>query len=200
MTEIGEIIRATFDYSMPNASTGQNVFHWILDEAPTTDAEVFTEVARWAEFDWGEDWQKLASNGAELESVKVDVVNIDGTIQRALGLAVIGLLGIEVSGVVSAAVSAYMLLKTIAPKVRGVKYVPGLADTVVIDGELTLDAFADLAFLLIEYATTLNPVGIAELVPGVPSSSLLVFQRFLDTGIIESIPAYQRRRKPNVGS
>ena len=200
MAEIGEIFRATFNYTMPNASSAQNVFHWVLETATIEDFKIFDEIARWAEDDWGGPWSDLAGDDAELESVKVDVVEVNGTIVRAVGLAIIGLSGGQAGGVVSAAVSAYMLLKTVRPKVRGSKYVPGVADTRVDSGSLDAMGLAELAFLLIEYATTLLPEGASELIPGVPSRSLGVFQPFLDTGLIENIPAYQRRRKPNVGS
>ena len=200
MTEIGEIIRATINYSVPNASEVQNVFHWILAEATTTDAQVLDEITRWTEDDWGEDWSELASDSADLTSVKVDVVTALGTIVRAIGIGAIGLSGGQAGGVVSAAVSAYMLLKTDIPKVRGSKYVPGIADVNIQEGSLTASALIDFAFLLIEYGSTLNPIGLAELIPGVPSTVLGVFQPFLDTGDLETIPAYQRRRKPSVGS
>lgn len=200
MAEIGEIFRATVNYSVPASSEAQNVFHWVLETATIEDFKIFDEISRWVEFDWGDHWAQIGSDDSTIESVKVDVVDIDGTIVRAVGLAVIGLSGGEAGGVVSAAVSAYMLLKTVRPKVRGSKYIPAMSESSIDNGALNTAALAQMAFLLIEYATTLNPEGAAELVPGVPSRSLMVFQNFLDTGLIENIPAYQRRRKPNVGS
>lgn len=200
MTTIGEIIRATINYSVPNASEVQNVFHWVLAVENTTDSAILTEISRWAQDDWGSDWAELAADSAQLTSVKVDVVTALGTIVRAIGIGAIGLAGVQAGGVTSAAISAYMLLKTDLPKVRGSKYVPAVADVHVNEGSLNASGLIELAFLLIEYGSTLNPVGLAELIPGVSSSVLGVFQPFLDTGDIETIPAYQRRRKPNVGS
>ena len=200
MAEIGEIFRATFNYVVPNSSAAQNVFHWVLQTAPIEDFKIFDSIASWGENDWGDPWAEIASDLSSLESIKVDVVNVDGTIVRAVGLALIGLDGTGAGGSVSAAVSAYMLLKTIRPKVRGSKYVAGVADARVDSGELDAPAIAQMAFLLIEYGSDILIEGAAVIVPGVPSRSLVEFVEFLDTGLLETIPAYQRRRKPNVGS
>lgn len=99
----------------------------------------------------------------------------------------------------AAAVAAYMLLNTAFPKVQGVKYLPGLAEGIIQDGALNATGLAALAFCLIQYAKTLESSGASELVPGVLSKSKSGFVPFVDTGLIETIPAYQRRRKPSVG-
>jgi len=200
MASVGEIIRLTMRYSGPAASEMQNIFHYVVDVADTTDTDVLDTLEAWSVADWWGAWNNLAAVGVTLEDASVDVVNVNGTVVRAIGSFLIGLAGLEPGSVASAAVSGYILLKTLFPKVRGIKYLPGVAESVIQDGEFNAAGIATLAFCLIQYADTLPAAGSTELIPGVPSTSKATFVPFLDTGIVESIPAYQRRRKPNVGS
>lgn len=200
MADPGEILRTTVRYTSEGASEQLNIFHHQVTNASASDTDVANTINAWIVNDWAPQWATLASSGSQLTDIAVDVVNVNGTIVRAIGTFLIGQLGAVASDVHPAATAAYMLLKTTFPKTRGVKYLPGLAEAVTNNGVLTPAALADLALLLIEYATTLNSAGATDLLPGVPSPSNLAFVPFLDTGIVQDVPAYQRRRKPNVGS
>lgn len=199
MAETGEILRTTARYSAPASSQMQNIFHHQVVGASVDDLEAANTINNWMTNDWAVDWAESAALSAELEDISVDVVNVDGTVVRAIAVYLIQQTGLLPSPVLPAANAAYILLKTIVPKIRGIKYIPGFSETAVDDGEWTSAAIVDMGFLLLDYAKTLEPMGAAELIPGVPAPSIGVFEPFLDTGILETIPAYQRRRKPGVG-
>lgn len=200
MADIGEILRTTVRYSSLGASEQLNIFHHVVAVSDVDDDEAGNALNAFILNDWAPDWANMAPTSSALTDIAVDVVDVEGLVIRAIATYLIGQSGLAGGTVASAAVSAYLLLKSEFPKVRGVKYVPAISEDQIEDGEMTAPALANMALLLIEYATSIDAFGSAELVPGVPSKSLLTFVPFLDTGIIESIPAYQRRRKPNVGS
>lgn len=200
MADPGEIIRVGLRYAAPNSSIMENIFHYVVTGVGSTDEDVLDRIEIFLNDGWGDKWKDLAADAVTLEDASVDVVNVDGTVVRAIGVILLGIAGTLIPGVTSAAVSAYMLLKTVIPKVRGVKYVPGLSEQVIEDGILSAAGLVDIAFLLIQYGAELGIGGNTDLKPGVPSKSTNVFVEFEDTGLIEDVPAYQRRRKPHVGS
>ncbi len=200
MTEIGEIIRATVRYSAPGASEMLNVFHYILADATSTDSEVLTAIDNFITNDWAPTWADSAAALAQCDDVQVDVVDVNGFIIRAIGAALIGVAGAPGQSVLPAANAAYILLKTIKPKIRGIKYIPGWSEDSVTDGTFNANALADMALLLLDYGEILSVNASSNLIPGVVAKSLAEFVPFLDSGIIETIPAYQRRRKQGVGS
>jgi len=57
-----------------------------------------------------------------------------------------------------------------------------------------------MALLLLEYLGDVPTAGTGVLIAGLASKTLNQFVPFLSAGLIEDTPAYQRRRKPNVGS
>lgn len=200
MADIGEIFRTTVRYSAPGASEMLNIFHHVVAISDVDDIEGGNAINDFFLNSWAPDWASMAPNSSSLDDIKVDIVDVNGLVVRAVATYLIGQTGLVGGTVTAAAVSAYMLIKTEFPKVRGVKYVPGLSEDSVEEGELSAAALINMAFLLIEYATTIDAFGSSELVPGVVSESKLAFVPFLDTGLIETLPSYQRRRKENVGS
>jgi hypothetical protein len=93
-----------------------------------------------------------------------------------------------------------MQADTAFPRTKGRKYVPGIPEGQVVDGLIIAGQLVNLALLLAEYVGVI-PAGVtAVLTPGVISRVTETFRPFLAAGSITDIPAYQRRRKPNVGA
>lgn len=197
---VGELLRATVNYIIPNASAVQNVFYWRLDIANIPDADVLTFFDDWFTNDWGSRWADVASQNAVLSTVDLMVVNGDGTVLRSVGTAIIGLTGTVVSETTSAAVSAYLSADTALPKTRGRKYVPGVSESGVLNGLFDVATVANLILLLTEYLADFNPQGNAIFKPGVLRTAINLFQAFTGSGEVVDVPAYQRRRKPGVGA
>lgn len=199
MASANEIVRVTLHYTQPNAGDCQNVFHFQITGASPTDTDVLNTVNSWCINDWGPEWATLASASADLESFESDIVNVDGTVARNLGGMLLNISGAVAGESTSAAVSAYLLAYTVIPKARGSKYVPGMAEGNISSGAFIAPALAEMAILLAEYLLT-KAIGTGgTLVPGVLSLTLGQFVPFLVAGAIDSLPAYQRRRKEGVG-
>lgn len=200
MANIGDNVRMTMHYAVPNASAVQNVFHWTLADANIGNTNLLADLLDWAENTWGDAWKALASSTVEIDSIDVSVVLDNGSLVYNVGSGVVGLAGAGGSDTGAAAVSAYMSVPTSHVGSRASKYVPGIDDTKVTDGALTTAAVTSLGALLDVYLDDIALTGGATLQPGVVSRVGEFFYPFLSEGTYTDIPAYQRRRKPNVGS
>lgn len=197
---VNSLIKLTLSYVYANASVANNVFIWSLGNLATEDVDVVDAIELWVTAFWGPAWQGIASSAAELVNGAVDVMNPDGTVAANLGIFPINLVGSDGAPVTSAAVSGYLLAQTELPKARGSKYLPGVSEGAIGNGEFTPAAIADLSAALLAYLANIQVVGAGKLFPGILSRTLGAFVPFNATGSVESIPAYQRRRKPYVGS
>jgi len=200
MAEIGEVIRLTMFYTAPAASVAENVFHFVVDVAAIDDEDILPILTSFTEDQWIPGWEELGSSDAELDIINADVMNLDGTVARNLGQFGINASGAEMTGVLPAANSGYLNAATALPKARGSKYVPFVGEGTVDNGSFNPSALVELALLLAVYVTTLSSGGSGVLIPGILSKTLQVFEEFNQTGLIRDEPAYQRRRKLNVGS
>ena len=195
-----EIIRAVVSYSHPAGSICQNVFTWELQDEDTADGVILTALDDWVEVDWGDLWAQVADSNALIYLTEVDVLNLDGTVKRNIGETLTVQAGQIVGEVLPAAVSGFFQGGTERPKSFLRKYVPAISETGSVEGILSAAYLGVLVQLLAE-ATTDVPVGvIGLLVPGVLSRVTSTFQEATGGGYATDVPAYQRRRKPGVGS
>lgn len=200
MGTLGEIIRASLSYSSPNASEGQNVFHWIITEGNIRDEIILSGLVAWATNQWHEHWQNIASISSVLESMNIQVVNTDGTILRNIGEVDLALPGLGPQDNASAAaVAALLTAPTDRPQATGKKYIPFIMDNSVDNGVIDSTALVSLALLIVEWLVVIETADVGNLTPGLLSRSLLAFEEFLGSGVVDNVPSYQRRRKPGVG-
>lgn len=200
MADVGDIVRTVLTYSSPGASEQQNVFWHVIDEEGIGNPALLGEIADWAENIWGAIWAEIGSQDSTLVDCSVDLMNPDGTVKVNVGVAVIGLEGDETDTPTSAAVSAYLLAQTALPKSRGSKYVPAIAESQINQGIFTLSAIVVMLSLAAVYVAPVTTVVGAVLRAGVLTRGTQVFNEFLFEASTTDVPAYQRRRKPNVGS
>lgn len=200
MADVGDIIRTVVSYSSPGASEQQNVFWWVIEDEGIGNPALLAEIADWAENIWGIVWAEVASDLVTLIDVSVDIMNPDGTVRVNVGVEVINLPGDGASTVLAAATSGYLLAQTALPKSRGSKYVPGMSENSLDDGVWTLATVIVLLVLAGIYVTPITTVPGAILRAGVLTRLTAVFNEFLVEASTTDVPAYQRRRKPNVGS
>lgn len=200
MAAEGEIFRCTVDYSAPNASAIQNVFWWVYHGTPTANLNVLNAIDSFITLNWGPDWQDFASQDFTLVQGHVQRVNPNGTIAGELGVFTPNLIGGVAEDLLTGVVAGYAQAFTSTPGHFGRKYIPGPGDSVVVDGLLNPETLADLAVLLVDWLEVLSVGVTGSLAPGLLSRTLLLFLEFNATGSITDVPAYQRRRKPNVGS
>jgi len=200
MAEIGDIIRATLSYSHPNGSIAQNVFFWELQTAAADDDDIMDALDDWVDLSWGPEWDDFAELSVTLFNLEVDVVNGDGTVDRNIGEELQSLVGIIDGEVTSPAVAGFLQASTERAKSLGRKYVPGLPEGGVVDGILHSSFLGYLVLMAIEWLAPIPVTGGGSLVAGVLSRVLLAFLEFDGSIYTTDVPAYQRRRKPDVGS
>ena len=198
--QTNDIIKTVVDYFYPGAGTALNIFYHKLFDAPQTDTDVLDALETFFDTEWGELWDEIASDQATLGNISAQIVSPTGVVLRDLGSRVINRVGTEVSQVMPAAVSGYMQAYTQTPQIRGSKYVPGIAETAVDNGQFNATATTNLVALLTQYLDNVLVTAGNNLVPGVLSDKVGDFVAFTDSGSINTIPAYQRRRKEGVGS
>lgn len=199
MATAGEILRVALHYTMPEAGDCMNVFHFVLDGSVGTDAETDTAATNWIEDVWGARWALLACEDALLSHAEFDIINDDGTVARNIGAAILNIAGTVGGELLPAAAAAYIMAYTAIPKARGSKYIPGIAEADSVAGALSVGALADIALLLGIFLTTyIDPTGV-RFVPGLLSKTLVRFVPFIASGLIDTLVAYQRRRKVGVG-
>jgi len=201
MADVGDIIRLVVEYSIPGASTVLNVFHWLIVDGGPDNPDIIDDFEDWVTNVWGPDWTDLAASVASIIGLALDIVDTEGHVLENIGaetLAIAGGVGGEI-GV--AAASAFMKADTALPKTRGTKYIPGLGEGNLTDGILTVETLGDVALLFLDYISLyIGAVSGARYSPGVVSRTLTEFIEFEGGGYFTDVPAYQRRRKPGVGS
>lgn len=200
MINVNDILRVALHYTSPNASEILNVFWYQLTTEQLDNASVMNVIEDYFTDVWGAAWADFASQAFNIDFLEVDVINPDGTVDRNIGERTIDIDGTVIGDGLPAVVSGYIHASTAVPKARGSKYIPGVGELNTSNGLMTSEAVADLSLMLIGYLATLTTETTALLVPGVLSRPLEAFVPFLSHGLVNDVPAYQRRRKPNVGS
>lgn len=195
----GEVIRASVVYTVPGASRPQNIFYWQVITGDT-DANVLAGVIAWATGQWATAWQATATTSCSADTVTVDVINLNGTVNRNLGSASIGTVGSLAQDTLPAANSALVIADVGLPKIRGRKFVPGLSENNVTSGLLDASYVGLFTAHLNAYVAAITTAGSGQLLAGTPSKVISAFRLFQGSGVVSDVPAYQRRRKPGVGS
>jgi len=195
-----EIVRVAASYTVPGSSQVLNIFYWQFAGSTIADSVVLDALDTWFTDVWAPAWAVAASEEASLDAIDVDVVNLNGTVARNVGQAAIAVPGDQtVTDTNAAAVAAYIKANTIFPKSRGSKYIPGFTEGVTADGLWTTTATNVLFDLLLEWLEPLDLLT-AELNPGIIRRVQQAWANFNFSGDTSDVPAYQRRRKPGVGS
>jgi len=196
----GAILRGTVTTQAVAASTLLNIFHWVLSTAaPLSEAFIMNLVTTWLTDDLIPAIAGNLDNNTIARLLNIDVVDNDGHV-----IAHVGQEGVTLPGTVGgenmpAGVAMYCQMGTNTPKVFGRKYIGGVAEGVIQDGYLTDAAVSRLATYT---GVCLSRIadGAVHLDPGVISAKEGRFVEFNNTGFAFNVPAYQRRRKPGVGS
>lgn len=197
---IGEHIRVTISYNIIEGSIAQNVFYFLVSGDDIADDDLVDDLQTALEGAFLLNWQNLASDQNDAFLMEVDVINLDGTIDRNVGSNGLVWPGDNVSQSLPAAVAGFIQVDSSGSKALGRKYVPGAGEDMTADGAFTSAAVVFLAAMLINYLAAI-PVGVSTiLLPGVISKATMIWNGFIGSGYTIDVPAYQRRRKPNVGS
>jgi len=195
-----EILRVALHYTLKGASDVMNVFHFQYQGTGDTDASVLTDIDGWLTLAWGGPWAAMTSNDATMTYADVDVVTVLGTVTRNIGVALTPKTGSLPQDESSVATAFFMMADTGFPKSRGKKYIPDITEEQIDDGFVDAVALAQLVTILSVWMTPVTAPANGTLVPGVLSLTRAAFLAFTGSGFATDVPAYQRRRKPNVGA
>lgn len=196
---IGERLRGALRSSVPGASEVLNVFWWTVT-SPDTDANGLSAIGTWALTGFGPQWQAAVTTSCTLIDIDVDVIASNGTVVRNLGTVTINLTGSLAQDNIVGGAGALLVANTAQPGVRGRKTIAGLSENNVTTGFLDAALVTLLGSMLTQYYAVINTAGAGVLTPGVVSRATGTFWPFTGSGYVSDVPAYQRRRKPNVGS
>jgi len=194
-----EVFRVDIFYTQAGASEMMNVFHGRAAET-ASDASYATAIEDWVTTNWYTIWTDMAYEGAEIVRAKAVVLEPDSfvTARALFDNGQTGLVGAIVGQPNAAAVSAGLTLPTLRPGSRGRKFVPGLPLAEIDDGIISPAMVAVMGDLVLELITV-QDFGAAVWRWGIQSTIDFAWLNFV-SGIIDDIPDYQRRRRPDVGS
>lgn len=196
----GDIVRVVVSYSSPNASIAQNVFLYRARFASADDIDVLTDVRDYFLAEHLNNWAAMASELATAFLIEMDILTTFGLVERNLGEFTIDVPGESVSEMSAAAVSAYNQVTTERTRSVIKKYWPFIAEALIVEGALGAPGIASMAFILLDMLDGIDITGGQHLEPGIRSTVDDTFYPIIQAGYVTDIVAYQRRRKPGVGS
>ena len=200
MADVGDIVRCAVTYSSLAASDQKNIFWYEVQDEGIGNPAMLQELADFFLNTWAPVWAEIAADTSQLVDISVDIMNPDGTVKVNVGIEPIGVFGDAMEGVTPAANAGYLLAQTALPKSRGSKYLPGITEGAITDGDFSGGSLVILLSLVALYLLPVDTAVGAVLKAGILSRAEQIFVEFLPEGSTTDVISYQRRRKPNVGS
>lgn len=197
----GEILRVVASMLWGDGNVNQNVYNCVVTGGtpPFTDADVLDDMEDWLDNMYANLTAQIVTNltGNELIVYKYDAIDDDWD---EVGSQAWTWTPTEAGDYLPRAVAALVRLWTTDPDVQGKKYIPGLSEESIASGLLDAGMVtALLAFAADWYAPFVGGASGATFTPGIWSVVGTVFKLAIDHVATSTIPAYQRRRKRNVG-
>lgn len=197
----GEILRVVASMLWTDGNVNQNVFNCVLTGggSPWDEADVISDCTDWLD----NMYLNLTSgvsdelDGNEIILYKYDALDDDWD---EVGSDSWTWNPTAVEGQLPRGVAALVRLWTSDPDVQGKKYMPGISEASLNDGLFSAGLITSLlAFAADWYLPFVGSASGATITPGVWSVVGTVFKAGIDHVATSTIPAYQRRRKRNVG-
>lgn len=197
----GEILRVVASMLWGDGNVNQNVFNCIVSggSPPFTDDDVIEDMEDWLDNMYQNITNQTHTNleGNEVIVYKYDSVDddwdevgSDAWVWNPSGA------GDELPR----AVAALVRLWTVDPDVQGKKYLPATIESILTNGLWTAGAITNfLAFAADWWQPFVGATSGATFTPGIWSVVNTAFFAAIDHIATTTIPAYQRRRKRNIG-
>lgn len=195
-----ELLRVVVSYSCPNASIAQNVFLYQLTGANAQEEALMLDVKTFFIDELLDHWNGMASESATAFLIEFDIITLLGLVDRNLGEYDLDVAGTSVSEPSAAAVSAYNQVTTERTRSVIKKYWPFIAELIIEDGILGAVGIAAMALILLDMMDGIDVTGGGHLEPGIRSTVDDTWYPIVQAGYVTDVVAYQRRRKPGVGS
>lgn len=197
----GDIIRVVASLLWTDGNVNQNVYNAVLTGggSPWADTDVTDDAEAWLDNLYANFTTFMSDeiDGNEVIVYKYDAIDDDWDEVSSQSWT---FNPSNVSEQLPRGVAGLVRLWTSDPDVQGKKYVPGLCEGNLMDGLFGSSIVtALLAFGADWYLPFVGGVSGATWTPGIWSVAGTVFKAAVDHYATSTIPAYQRRRKRNVG-
>lgn len=201
----GDIIKCVVFITGPDNVIMNNVYHYQLSDPNTvnpTDLQVVQAVDADMSAIYGH-WDDEMSSDYNVDRVEVDRVQWNATDQiwevvEYIGQSILDIDGLGISDGAPHGCAANITLGTTDPKRRGRKFLPGIAEDGVTHSTFIGAVQTVLTAIAAELLTDQVVAGTADLVMGIPTN-LGTWLPFI-VAVANTVSAYQRRRKPGVGT
>jgi hypothetical protein len=197
----GDILRIVASMLWTDGNVAQNVFNAVVTGAggPWDDSDIADDAEAWLDNMYANITTACADSidGNEVIVYKYDAVDDDWDEVASQSWT---WNPSNASGEIPRGAAALIRLWSTDPDVQGKKYIAGTTEGVNDDGLFTGAFLTDLlAFAADWYLPFAGAVSGATWTPGIWSVVGTVFKAGVDHIAVSAIPAYQRRRKRNVG-
>lgn len=197
----GDIVRVVASCLWTDGNINQNVFNALLSGAgsPWSDADIADDAEAWLDNMYANLTTHVSDelDGNEVIVYKYDVVGDDWDEVASQAFTWDPS---SASDQLPRGAGPLVLLWTEDPDVQGKKYIPGTTEAGLVDGLFSAGVLISLlAFGADWYTPFTGGTSGATWNPGVWSVAQTAFKTGVDHLAANAIPAYQRRRKRNVG-
>ncbi len=197
----GEILRVVASMLWGDGNINQNVFNCTVTGGvpPYDDDDIVDDMEDWLDAMYLNIVNSVSNNldGNELAVYKYDSIDDDWD---EVGSQAWGWLPTGSGDYLPRAVAGLVRLWTTDPDVQGKKYIPGMLESTLDSGLWSAGLITNLlAFGADWYAPSVGAASGATITPGIWSVAGTVFKLAVDHYATSTIPAYQRRRKRNIG-
>lgn len=197
----GDILRVVAGLLWDDGEINQNVFNAVVTGggSPWADQDILDDAEAWADNMYANIVGNLSEDisGNTITVYKYDAIDDDWD---EVGTNAWGFSPTSVSEYLPRGVAALLLLGTTDPDVQGKKYIPALVEGIVADGLIGATMLTNMLAFGADWLTAfVGGTSGATWTPGVWSVKNTVFKAAVSSVLASAIPAYQRRRKNNVG-
>jgi hypothetical protein len=197
----GDVLRVVAQFLWTDGNVNQNVFNALLSGAgsPWSDADIADDAEAWMDNMYA-NLTSYTSDEIDGNEVVVYKYDVPGDDWDEVASQAFTWDPASTSDQLPRGTAPLVRLWTSDPDVQGKKYIPGQTEDSIIDGLYISALLIDLlAFASDWYLPFTGSVSGATWNPGVWSVAQKAFKTGVDHLAASAIPAYQRRRKRNVG-
>lgn len=196
----GAKLKLAQEINMPDGVIAMNIFYFRADfTSEQTEADVLTAFTAWVEGVYNEVVNEISD--------QVSLGDLTGYVYNTLldqwdniGSATPTKVGTEVTDMLPHGVAALVRAYSTNPRSIARKYIPGFGEDQQTDGTWVAGALTTLAAFGDAWSTLTVLSAGNVLHPGVFDTTLKIVHILTGTEVVLVEPAYQRRRRPGVGS
>lgn len=197
----GEILRVVASFLWTDGNINQNVYNCVVSggSPPFADQDVADDMEDWLDDMYDDLTGNLSINvdGNEVIVYKYDAIDEDWDEVASQAWTFDPT---QVADELPRGVAGLVRMWTSDPDVQGKKYIPALTEAGATDGLWGAGTITNLLlYAAVWYAPFVGGASGATFTPGIWSVVGKVFLAGIDHVATSTIPAYQRRRKRNVG-